>query len=413
MSKASTDVGPPVIRSKNSGEKSPEEVRGELVARLRARRPEIAKVIFARIRRVSQPANDEDPAYLAGLHGAVAGSLDYALERLENGPEWSVPIPDEAAKQARRAARDGIGLDTVMRRYAAGSKSLEEFLLTEAEDMPSRILGQMLSDQGQHIDRLMELVAAEYRDELRQTKRSAAQKESDRVARLLNSDSIVSPVDLDYDFENWHLGLILRGRNAEVVARLFAERLGCRSIQAARDRETVWAWLSDPRRSTITNLEQFLIDNTPADLSVAVGEPGKGLGGWRRTFNEAQAALQVMLYRPQRITRCRDVILISAVIRNQSLAASLIETYLAPLDGRGDTGEVLRTTLRAYFKAGQNSATAAADLGVHRNTVVRRLHSIEQRLDQTLDACNAQLQVALAVEDVAASWELIEQPARA
>jgi PucR-like helix-turn-helix protein/diguanylate cyclase with GGDEF domain len=410
---ANAEVLCTVIRPKNSRAKSPQAIRTELVGRLRERRPEIDKVVVARIRHVSEPASDEDPAYVAGVHSAVAGALDYGLEGLEKGAEGFVPIPDEAAKQARRAARDGVRLDTVLRRYAAGNKSLEEFIMAEAEIIPSQVLCQILSDQGLHVDRLMESVAAEYRDELEQTKRSSVQKEADRIVRLLESDSIVNPVDLNYDFDSWHIGMILMGHNAEASARVFAERLGCRSLHVARDRETAWAWLSSTHRMILTNLEHFLVENESSEMSVAVGEPRKDLEGWRQTFHEAQAAQQVMLYRPQRVTRCRDVILISAILRDQSLAASLIETYLTPLDGRGDSGEILRTTLRAYFRAGQNSATAAADLGVHRNTVVRRLQSIEQKLDQSLDTCNAQLQVALGVEDLMLSFQQDQQFARA
>jgi DNA-binding PucR family transcriptional regulator len=82
------------------------------------------------------------------------------------------------------------------------------------------------------------------------------------------------------------------------------------------------------------------------------------------------------------------------------LARSLIETYLVPLDGRGNYGEVLRRTLRAYFAADQNAVTAASVLGVARHTVERRLRSVEEKLEQTIAACGAQLQVALSIEDL-------------
>ena len=88
------------------------------------------------------------------------------------------------------------------------------------------------------------------------------------------------------------------------------------------------------------------------------------------------------------------------MLRAGTLSSALIETYLAPLDGRGDAGEVLRQTLRAYLGAGRNAATAAVALGVARNTVERRLRTVEQKLDQSLDTCSAQLHVALRVEEL-------------
>lgn len=150
----------------------------------------------------------------------------------------------------------------------------------------------------------------------------------------------------------------------------------------------------------MATVEASLDVTEPASTSIALGEPRKGLDGWRRSHREAQIALQAVLYRPQPVTRCRDVILLSAVMRDHGLAASLVDTYLLPLDGRGDAGEAARDTLRAYFKAERNVVAAAAALGVARHTVERRLRRIEDKLGQTLDSCDAQLQVALEVEEL-------------
>ncbi len=323
-----------------------------------------------------------------------------------------MPIPPETAKQARRAAREGVRLDTVLRRYAAGNKSLEEFIMAEADGIPSDVLCLILSDQGPQIDRLMESVAAEYRDELAQIKRSSVQKQADRILHFLESSSLVGPADVDYDFDHWHIGMVLAGP-ADLTTRALralADRLGYRLLSVTRDRETVWVWLGRSREPDITEIARFLSMDMPEETSVAIGEPRLGLDGWRQTFREAQAALQVMLYRPQPITRCRDVILVSAIVRDPALARSVVETFLVPLDGRGDYGEVLRQTLRAYFKADQNANTAASILGVNRHTVERRLRSIEKRLGQTLTTCGAQLQVALCAEELSIASDQASQP---
>jgi len=395
---------------------TPEEskkARTELAARLRAHAPEIEKAIFTRIRSSSESVPDEDPAYVAGLQGAVAEALNYGFESIEKGGESSVPIPPETAQQARRAAREGVRLDTVLLRYSAGNKSLEEFIVAESDGIPSQVLCQILSDQGFHLARLMESVSAEYRDELEQTRRSSAQRRGDRVLHLLKSNSVAMPADLDYDFDVWHVGMILVGPNAEKSARAFAESLGCRFLPVVRDHEITWTWLGNSQQPAVATLGRFLVANTPTDISVAIGEPRKGLDGWRQTHYEAQAALQAMLYRPKPVTRCRDVILDSAVLRDQWLTKSLIETYLAPLDGQGNSGEALRKTLRAYFAADQNVASAALALGKSRNTVERHLHRVEEKLDQTLNTCNAQLQVALRVEELVTSSERMQSFSRA
>ena len=334
--------------------------------------------------------------------------MNYALEGIERGGESPVPIPPETAKQARRAAREGVRLDTVLRRYTAGNMSLEEFIVAEADGIPSQVLCQILSDQGPRVDRLMESVAAEYNHELEQTRRSSAQREADRVLHLLKSNRLVSPPDFEYDFDGWHVGMIVVGPNAELACS-FVESQRYRSLLVARDDETAWVWFGGSKQPVAEDLERFVVDSMPPEISVAIGEPRKRLDGWRQTHQEAQIALQVMLYQSQQVTRCRDVILTSAVMRDQSVAISLVETYLAPLDGRGGSGEVLRTTLRAYFEADQNAASAAAALGIDRRTVERHLRRVETRLGQPLRTCNAQLQVALSAEALVSVPPLIQQ----
>jgi len=352
-----------------------------------------------------EPITISDPAYLAGVRAAVTEALKYSLEGIEKDREAVIPIPPETARQARRAAREGVRLDTVFRRYAAGNTSLEEYIVAEAEGIPSEVLCQILRDQGLRVDRLMESVSAEYRDELEQATRSSTQREADRILHFLETSSLVGPPDVDYDFDSWHVGMILTG-DATVTLRAlrgFADRAGYRLLTVVRDHETSWAWLGCLAEPSLASLVRALDGVASAQAPVAVGEPRKGLDGWRQTFREAQAALQVLLYRPQPVTRCRDVILVSAVVRDPALATSLIETYLAPLNGRSDSGEVLRNTLRAYFQADQNANTAAAALRVARHTVERRLRSVEEKLGQTIDTCNAQLQVALWAEELLVS----------
>jgi hypothetical protein len=373
----------------------------------------IEKAIFARIRDLSESVADGDPAYLAGLRSAVTQALNFGLANIEEGGISAASIPPETGAQARRAAREGVGLDTVLRRYAAGNKVLEEFIIAEADGTLSQVLCQILSEQGHHVDCLMESVSAEYRDEVELAKRSAAQQRSDRIAHLLASNSLVTLAGLDYDFDAWHIGMILVGPGGEKLARALAYPLRCQLLPAERDRELTWAWLGNSQRPVAADLEQCFAARAPIGVSMALGEPRRGLDGWRQTHHEAQMAFHVMLHQPKPITRSRDVILDSAVLKDQRLAMSLIETYLTPLDGRGKTGQVLRQTLRAYFKADQNVVSAAQILGRSRHTVERHLRKVEERLGQPLDTCNVQLQVALRAEDLAGSSEVSQMPSRA
>jgi hypothetical protein len=375
-------------------------MRAELVARLRERAAEIEDALFARVRALSESVGEDDPEYVAGLRATVSDAFEYGLAHIERGEGLTGSIPSTAAAQARRAARNGVRLDTVLRRYAAGDRLLGDFIMDEADRFPSELLREVLRAQGPQVDRLMAAVATEYTEELRRMKRSPAQRLSERVQRLIAGESPAEVGDLEYTFDAWHLGVIAKGAEADAGARALAARLDCQILVVTRSHEIAWAWYGSRRPLAVSDVERLLSNGVAGDVSLAIGEPRSGIDGWRLTHREAQAAQEVMLRKPQRLTRARDVILLAAVLRDDALAKSLAETYLAPLEGHGDSGAVLRETLRAYFSTGLNAAAAAAALAVDRHTVQRRLRKVEGALGRLLSDGHAELVVALSLEEL-------------
>ena len=189
------------------------------------------------------------------------------------------------------------------------------------------------------------------------------------------------------------------GARAGDAARELAAGLGRQLLLVPRSDETVWAWFGGQRRLAIAEIERQLSARDHAGVSLAVGAPASGIDGWRLTHRQAQAAMLVALRRPQQLTNYADVALLAAVLRDTELARSLVEIHLSPLGTQRD-GEISRETLRAYFAAGCNAATAAAALKVDRHTVERRLRTIETRLGHMLDTCRAELEVALRLEEL-------------
>jgi AcrR family transcriptional regulator len=158
-----------------------------LVRRLRARRDELVDAIFARVRGDAfDRAGEQDAEYLAGLHAAVAAALEYVLTGIELGEEGVGQVPTVALEQARRAARVGVGLDTVLRRYVVGLAILEDSMMREAEQeedwvprIGSRGLGpadwipptpsalrEVLARMSALVDRLITAVSRAYGEEI-------------------------------------------------------------------------------------------------------------------------------------------------------------------------------------------------------------------------------------------------------
>jgi PucR-like helix-turn-helix protein/diguanylate cyclase with GGDEF domain len=377
-----------------------DEIRADLVQKLRARSGEIEDALVERVQALSQAAEGDDPDYRAGLRATVAESLDYTLLGIERGDEWEGPMPAAAAAQARLAARSSVPLETVLRRYAAGDRLVGEFILDEAADVSHEQTRQILGSKGPHVDRLMAAVAAEYVEELELLRRSPSQRRAERVQSLLAGGGAPEIGWLDYELDAWHLGLIITGPRPDVAARTLAAGLGHRSLVVVRGDETAWAWLGGVK-PVVAEVERYMAaDVLGPQISLAIGEPRHGLDGWRLTHHEAKAAQQVMLRRPRPLIQASDVLLLAAVLRDELLARSLCETYLAPLDEIGDSSGILRETLRAYFEAGFNAATAAAALQVDRHTVQRRLRKVEEALGRRLHTNHAEIEVALLIEEL-------------
>jgi PucR C-terminal helix-turn-helix domain/GGDEF-like domain len=266
-----------------------------------------------------------------------------------------------------------------------------------------------LREQASALDRVVEAITREHADELARVGGIPERRRVQRVRRLLDGGT-VERAELDYEFEGWHLGVIATGVEAEQAVRELAAGVDRRLLSVAPARESVWAWLGGRERLVAGALERAITGTdamgshspapAPTGVVLALGEPARGLEGWRLTHRQAQAALTVALRRPRRLTRYADVALLTAALEDQALARALREIYLLPLDGAHNRGPVLRQTLRAYLTAGGSVSSAAVALGVARKTIETRLRTIEERLGRTLHPCPAELTTALLLDEL-------------
>ncbi len=390
----------PLLDEPSADLASLESARASLAGRLRARRPEIAEAVFARFRDIGfDPAEGEDAEYVAGARAAIIESVDYGLGAIERGEEWFGSIPSALVAQARRAARNGVSLEKVLRRNNAGHTVLEDFVVQEVDFAgQSMVLRGVFGTLGAMLDHFTALMAHEYQHEIERTANSPELRRSEQVQKLL-AGAPGDSAELSYEFDAEHLGVIAVGAKAGETVRALAASLGRELLSVSRDGETVWAWFGGRRALDIAELERLVSAKAPAGVSLTIGGPAKGIDGWRLTHRQAQAATLVAQRRPQKLTAYADVSLLAAVLRDRELAGSLVEVHLSPLDGYKDSA-ASRETLRAYFAAGCNAATAAAALRVDRHTVERRLNSIETRLGRMLLSCRAELEVALSLEEL-------------
>ncbi len=366
---------------------------------LRSRRTEIEHALLARVYGVANPEETEDPGYLEGFRAAVAAAVDFAAAALASPADDEPPIPPAFLSQARLAARHRVRLDIVLRRYAAGHAILVDFMIEEAEragaaPIESRALLALSSSA---FDRLLHCIGDEYAREAERYSRSAPKRSQiDRVERLLAGE-LVSPDLLQYRLDAWHIGLVADSPDARSALRDLAREADRRLLAVEPRAGTVWAWLGGRTRIETADVAK-LIRGWQLDMKIGVGEPGRGVGGWRLSHQQALAVLSLADGRPVALARYAEKGILASIQKDQVLAESLRKLYLEPLADEGDGEGVLGETLRAYFAAACSTSSAASALQVHRQTVSSRLRAVEERLGRSIPECYLELNLALTLE---------------
>jgi len=327
--------------------------------------------------------------------------VEYRVAVLEVGERRAPGVPAVLLAQARLEARDGVPLDTVLRRYFAGNALFGDFLVEEAErvGVASSTLRRLLAEQATLGDRLLAAVSAEHAREVKNRPGSLAERRRECVKGLLAGE-LVDYSELGYDLDGHHLALMAKGRGAEELMRSLAGTLDRRLLAVQREEEPKWAcWLGGSRRLAAEEALRALAGAVPEGVFVTLGEPAEGLAGWRFSHFQAKAALPVAEREGRPVVRYADVAMLASIARDDLLAASLRQLYLAPLERARDGGRAARETLRAYFEADRNVSSTAAALGVDRRTVRNRLHAAEELLGRPLRGSLADLEIALRLAE--------------
>ncbi len=375
--------------------------RAALVRALAERRQEIEQAALTRIHAIGDPARTPDPEYADGLRAAVGAAIGYGLAGVEWGEDRAPATPAVLLTQARLAARSGVSLDTVLRRYVAGQALLGDFLIEEAEraGLDGPALKRLLRSQAVLFDRLIATIGGEYGREPNGGRAdSSERRRAEKVQRLLAGE-LVDASELGYGFEGHHIGLIAAGADADTVVRDLATALDRRLLAIRREDRVLWAWLGGRRPLDAADLDRQVMRGLPGDTALAIGEPSQGIEGWRLTHRQARAAMRVANRSSEPHVRYADVALLASALGDELLVTSLRKLYLEPLEAERDGGEILRCTLRAYFAADRNTASAAAALGVSRRTVANRLATVEGILGCPVGAVTPAMEAALSIHE--------------
>jgi len=382
-----------------------EQIRLDIGERLRSRSSEIVDAVYARVRdAVPDPVADLGADYQSGVLAATAALVEYGLDGIAWGSDWSASIPQAAAAQVRRAARVGVSLSIVQRRSFVGHRCLGEFVAQEAESIGIashfRTMHHLHTTRQALLEHLMAALEHEYDDECRAAC-SPEQRRIELVQRLLVEDVDQAELKgLDYAVAScWHLGVIAIGAEGAETLRRLGASLGRQLLSVAGDDDgTVWAWLGSKTKLSVAEFKCLLSTSGCRNAPFAIGDPGSGLEGWRHTHHEAQLALLVAHHKPQEVTRCADVLPVVGALQNEAMIGMYEKVYILPLNSLHGNGLPARKSLLAYFEHGRNVSSAGKAIGVNRRTVENHLSDVRKVLGDLLDL--TALEIALRLEEL-------------
>lgn len=373
--------------------------RETLALRLRARQPELVELALLHALAVAPLPELVDQEYAQGLRAAADKAMDFGIRVVEAGTGAVPPIPAVLLVQARLAARHRVSLDAVQRRYIAGHAVLAKAMIEEMErggsgDGDREALQVVLT----LLDRIIDAVSEEHARESRlHVVGTKEQRRVDAVERLLRGELLV-PGDFSYDFDARHVGIIAAGEGAADATRALAKALDRRLLIVRPADGRAWGWLEVRDDLDWTALEREVGRNWPGSVDLAVGDDEKGMVGWRRTHNQARAAMALAVTQPGQIARYGPNCMLITALNDELFREALRSRCLEPLS-RGRSGNrTLQDTLRAYFKAKRNATSTSAAIGVSRRTVTTRIRKAEQLIGQTITECGSMLEPALALE---------------
>jgi hypothetical protein len=380
----------------------PQAVATKLVHDLRAHQQRIITLATYRISQIGRAGDEPTPETSPILRNLVAVGFEYSLEKLSCDDEYPPSIPDALLSDAKSAARRGVGIELVVRRYVAGHSAFRDLILNAAAPLyiaKPEALYALLRNYDSVFDLLLASITATYEQEAKQFGRSSNQRRVDRVVRLLRGEAI-DPSKLGYDLNLSHLGLIAIGTGATTVIRGLAAAFDRTCLTVSPDDLSVWAWLGGRQRIDVNQVKEVLSTKWSLHLKIAIGEPCDGFLGWRTTHQQARSCLAAALHMDDQPFCYSDKPLLAAVLANNLHADSLYDIFLAPLEQTRDGGERLRETLRAYFATHGNVSASAERLKVSRRTIHSRLNLAKDLLNRPLDSYSAEIETALHLYDL-------------
>lgn len=359
----------------------------------------------------------------AAIELAVASSRAllqaFGQALVSTDPPQDLRAPSSALHFARSVARSGASLAGLLRSYRLG----QELLFGRAAELSQGADASGLRRVGlltfRFVDAVMGEVTEVFEQEREAFLRGSALRRERMIARLL-ADDVLSQTEVEAA-----LGWKMAGRHIAMVAWPDTGVNGATATQL----RAVLSWLGDEHGLTMPGvagewyawtrctdepgaLPTWLQGQlAAARLRVAVGQPGRGLEGFVASRRQAEAARRMSRHYPDRtIINYRDVALPHLLLADHAAALTFADSELGAL---ARASQDLKATVEVYLERACDATATAKDLGLHRNTVMRRIDRATEILGRPVDERIRETHAALLVTRTQAALNIPRRAGRA
>lgn len=382
----------------------------------------LAAEVVAAIAAEVYPGRGSDPAFRSLLASCVGENVAAVAALWSGRCTLDEVAPEHALAFARTAAEARIPLSVLERTYWVGAGRLWDAwvaVVIAAEPAPQE-LAALVAAPGRllfaYVDRVLAVVVPCYEA----TRASMARRVDDlrraTLDDLLADDGPADPrwdATLGYRLAADHLAVLVEPEGRvprETLADRIALAAGATGTAIRQEEDGSWVlWLGradgfDPDRVAALQAHLGSIAGR-----VAVGEPGSGVDGFRRSRAQALLARRVQRVVAEATGAAppswyADVRLEALLLADEAQARRYAAEELGPLAGDDPRDVRVRRSLLAWLSCGSQAAAAAA-LGVHENTIRQHVRRAEAVLPTVLAHRRTELLVALRLDAALSSTD--------
>jgi DNA-binding PucR family transcriptional regulator len=356
-----------------------------------------------------------------------------AIEELMRSPhiEDLDQVGSGATRFARDCARWDIPVSTVLRVLQRGAdltwrwwtaRISEEVADPELRAAVSTRCGSLLMS---HLSSGVELAVAVHNAEREMRVRGVSWHQRETVTAILDGDTPASLPEmshrLGYEFDAWHIAFVCwdsTGTGEDWIAMEAAVQAWAREaarhspLLVPQDSRSIWGWLSSATEPDWVN---DAITPPRGSLRLALGQPGRGLDGFRRSHAEAVRTQELAgrLETSGPVLRHAELATLALLDDDLDELRSYVARALGGLAEPGERAQRLRVTVRNYLAHGENARAVALAMHFHRNTIQSRLELAAELRGRPLTTDRLALTLALEIADAFGDRVLARRPSDA